>query len=214
MGVGAGLVPAPMAFGGQMNTPFVIHSVVRKVHHRTFRAQAPAAIHRKQYIGGEQARLVPGAKMHVSEEWVQRNLPELQQKHADRIIEVRTADGRLVDLTTMTAAPADPVPPMPHPLPDSVARDVPTGQYIPPYVGDDNAMPQVLQPGQKPDLLTQQRVDSPVVAEPPTAPPPADDELEAALAAAQEATGEEVPTPAAPAEAEHVSSGKGRRSRR
>ena len=198
-----------------METPYVVHSVVRKVRHRTFRAQAPAAIRRKQYIGDTQARLVPGAKMYVSEEWLKRNLLELQQKHDDRIIEVRTPDGRLVDLHTLEPAAPAPVPPKPNFLPDSVARDRKIGQYIPPYVGDDTAMPQVLPAGQKPDLLTQMRDDAPK-AEPVAPPAPASDDpdLETAVSAAQEAMGEDAPPPAPP-EAEQVSSGKGsRRSRR
>lgn len=198
-------------------TQYVIHSVVRSVHHRTHRAKLPAAVHRKQYVGDVQARLVPGARLMVDDVWVKRNLLELRQKHADHILEVRTTDGRVVDLTTLEPGPAAPKTPLVNKRLDSVKYDTPTGQYIPPYVGDDSAMPQVLPPGQKPSLLDERVFDAghAAVTEPapaPNAPAPVD--VDSAVDAAISAAAAE-DEPPAPAASEAVSSGKGsKKSRR
>ena len=194
-------------------TQYVIHSVVRSVHHRTHRAKLPAALKRKQYVGDAQARLVPGERMLVDDVFVKRNLLELRQKHADRVLEVRTTDGRVVDLMTLEPGPAAPKVPLVNKRLDSVAHDKPTGQYIPPYVGDDSAMPQVLPPGQKPALLDERVFDAghavAAVAAEPQPPVDVDAAVDAALASATDDGG------SAPAASEAVSSGKGsKKSRR
>ena len=196
-------------------TQYVIHSVVRKVDYRTFRAKAPAALRRKQYVGDTQARLVPGTRMLISEETLQRNLLEFRQKTKERIIEVRTTDGRLVDLSTMQPAPAAPVPVLPHPRLDSVKYDRPTGQYIPPYVGDDTSMPQVLPHGEKPELLKQAEnaevLDAAAAVE-VQAQDDSEEALEAAIAAAQESTVED--TTPAPSQQKPVSYPSSKKNRR
>lgn len=205
-------------------TQYAVHSVVRKVAHRTHRAQLPAHLRKKHYIGAEQQRLVPGRPLVIDEAALQRNLAELQEKAALHILEVRTMDGRVVDLATMQPAAPAPTPLLPHPKLDSVADDKQVGQYIPPYVGDDTAMPQVMPPGQKPSLLTdaaEQKAidDTPDVPVPPSQAVDTDAELEEALAAAQ-ADGEEggEVEGSAPSAQEQVSSEgqprKGRRNRR
>jgi hypothetical protein len=210
---------------------YVIHNVSRGRHNRRQRAALPANPRMKQYVGAQQQRLVRGQPLIVSEEMVKRNLEELRAKHAAHMIELRTRDGRLVDLTTLEAAPAAPVEPKPHPQLDSVANDknfaMPPGfKFVPPYVGDDATMPTIVPEGEKPALLQQSVEETPPPAPAEAAPPapPAEEpaivgtdaELEAKLAEAQAEAAEE-PEAATP-EGEGVSSGetqkKGRRSRR
>ncbi|MHB8815795.1 MAG: hypothetical protein ACYDAE_21390, partial [Steroidobacteraceae bacterium] len=141
----------------------------------------------------------------------------LRQKCADHVLEVRTPDGRVVDLTTMEPGTAAPKVPLPNKLLDSVARDKPTGQYIPPYVGDDTSMPQVLPPGQKPALLDERAYDAGHAAAAEaaaSAEPPPPVEIDAAVDAAQADAAADAET-SAPAAPEAVSSGKGsKKSRR
>jgi hypothetical protein len=199
-------------------TQYVIHSVVRSVHHRTHRATLPAALKRKQYVGNAQARLVPGARLLVDETFVTRNLLELRQKSADKVLEVRTPDGRVVDLMTMEPGPMAPKVPLINKRLDSVKYDTPTGQYIPPYVGDDEAMPQVLPPGQKPALLNERAYDAGHAAAAAAAEavvdaaPVVDVDAAVDAAMADAAADDEPPAPVAP---EAASSGKGsKKSRR
>ncbi len=198
-------------------TQYAVHSVVRAAAHRTHRAQLPAALRKKHYIGTTQVRLVPGRPLIIDEAMLQRNLADLRAKAALHVLEVRTMDGRVLDLSTLEPGPAAPAPVLPHPKLDSAADDKPAGQYIPPYVGDDSAMPQVMPPGQKPSLLTEaasQKAidDAPQAPVPPSQMVDTDAELDEALAAAQADAEEEAPAPSAP---EQVSSeGQSRRTRR
>src|SRR5271156_5153081 len=174
---------------------YVIHNVSRGRHNRRERAALPANPRMKQYVGHQQQRLVRGQPLIVSEEMVKKNLEEIRAKHVAHILELRTRDGRLVDLNTLEAAPRTPAEPKPHPLLDSVANDknfkMPEGfKFVPPYVGDDATMPALVPEGEKPTLLQQSVEDAPdpAVAAPevvaaPEEPAPAvvgtDAELEA-----------------------------------
>lgn len=64
-----------------------------------------------------------------------RDLEDLKKKAKMGVLEVRTSDGRLVDLSTMTAAPAPAVAPLPNPPLDSAANDIPAGQATPQFPG-------------------------------------------------------------------------------
>lgn len=178
-------------------TQYALHSVVRKSAFRSFRAQLPAHMRKNHRVCDQTLRLVPERRLLITETVLRKHLEELRQKCAMHILEVRTMDGRLVDLKTLTPGPAAPAVVQPHPRLDSVAYDTPTGQYIPPYVGDDMSMPSVLPPGQKPSLLTQEEatrrldeeakkaaVEAAPVQDAPTVPD-VDAELEAAIAEAQ-----------------------------
>ena len=191
---------------------YAIHSVVRSVKFRMHRAQLPAHLRKKHYIGTEQARLLPGRTLVVTEELLLKNLAELREKAAHHILEVRTMDGRVIDLETLVVGPAAPAVVQPHPRLDSVAYDKQVGMYIPPYVGDDTAMPQILAPGEKPALFKDAATDFTAPSSEPTTAPVAtsEEELEAAVAAAQaeaeEAQTEEEEAPSAPTGKEQVSS--------
>ena len=209
-----------------METQYAVHSTVRKAAFRSFRAQLPAHLRKNHRICDQSMRLVPDRRLVITDKVLLKHLPELREKEAQHILEVRTVDGRLVDLATMEPGLPAPAVIPPHPRLDSVAYDTPTGQYIPPYVGDDGAMPNVLPPGEKPQLLTQDErervLDDAAAAEKLAAEAAAteattDAELEAAIEAAQAEASEE----AAPSTQEEVSSeraapaaGKRKRHRR
>lgn len=220
-----------------MEQQYVIHNVSRARHNRAARAALPQNPRMKQYVGAQQQRVVRGHPIIVSSEMVQKNLEELRAKHAAHIIELRTRDGRLVDLATLEAAPAGPIETKAHPRLDSVANDrnfpVPEGfKFVAARGSDDATMPQLVKDGEKPALLQQAEVvepshgeeGAPVVAaaesvaatEEPAAVVTTDAELDAALEAAQAEASEE--PAAAPPAGEDVSSEettkKGRRNRR
>jgi hypothetical protein len=189
-------------------TDFLIHNIARARHNRAQRSALPQNPRMKQYVGEQQQRVVRGQPILVSKEMVERNLAEIRAKQAAHMIELRTRDGRLVDLATLEPGPFAPQEPKPHPRLDSVANDknfpTPPGwTFVPPYRSDDATMPQVLSPGEKPALL-QDMVVEPASADPATEAPattepavePAadvvshdaaaeDQDLEAALMAAQ-----------------------------
>lgn len=204
---------------------YLIHSVARGRGNRTARAGLPQNPRMKQYIGASQSRLVRARPLVVSEKMVMDNITELRTKAAAHVLELRTRDGRLVDLETLTPGRAPPSPPLPHPLLDSVANDknfkMPPGfKFIPPYMSDETSMTQVLPDGEKPALLKEAELPepiAPVVAAPISVaatelavPVGEDADLDAALAAAQ--------AEAAPTEADELSSEedskKGKRNRR
>jgi hypothetical protein len=151
----------------------------------------------KQYVGDLQHRLIAGRPVLVSEEMVRRNLTELKFKAAAHMIELRTRDGRLVDLNTMEAAPPAPPTILPHPVLDSVANDKtwkypPGWKFVPPNANADGTMPQILKDGEKPALFSDTSMDETIAAATEPTPAPEDTpvvstdaELEAALAAAQ-----------------------------
>jgi hypothetical protein len=195
-----------------MTVHYALHSVVRKKDFRFHRAGLPEHMARKHYLVNGTLRLVPERRLLISEDMLKQNLEEIRQKAAQHILEVRTVDGRLVNLDTFEALPGAPIPPLPRPRLDSVADDVQVGQYIPPYAGDDGVMPQTMAPGQRPALLAQAALEyGEEVAT--SAAPDADAELDAALEAAQNSA-----DPSAPMTSDAVSSGKdfrsGRRNRR
>jgi hypothetical protein len=213
---------------------YMIHSTARSRHTRAQRAALPQNPRMKQYVGHEQRRLIRGQPILVTEEVLKKNLGELRTKQANHMIEVRTRDGRLVDLETLAPGAAIALPPQARQPLDSLANDrnfkQPEGyKFVPPRGGDDATMPQLVADGEKPALLKQAELAEPlpvegapavaateVVAAPEAAPVVAstDAELEAALAAAQSDAADDP----APPEVEDVSSGeapkKGKRSRR
>lgn len=217
---------------------YMIHSTARSRHTRAARASLPQNPRMKQYVGTDQRRLIRGQPILVTEEVLQKNLEELRAKQANHMLEVRTRDGRLVDLETLTPAPAMALEPKPKPRLDSVANDrnfkQPEGyKFVAPRGGDDANMPQLVQDGDKPALLKEAELMEPtpgedsapvdaateVVAAPEEhAPVTTDAELDAALEAAQAEATDEPETPAADTETEDVSSEeapkRGRRSGR
>lgn len=118
-----------------MGTMYAIHNTVRGRHNRTQRAAAPAHFRFQQRVGAAQTRLVRGRLLMVTEEALLRDLEELKKKQKAGILEVRTLDGRVLDLETMQPAPLPATTPLPNPPLDSAANDKPAGQPMPQFPG-------------------------------------------------------------------------------
>ena len=115
---------------------YAIHSTVRSRHNRVQRAQAAQHTRLKQYILPEQYRLVRGRPIPITEQELLKNREVLLGQQRDGVLEVRTIDGRLVDLETFKTLPAAPVQnTRPNPVLDSVANDIPTGIQFPKMPG-------------------------------------------------------------------------------
>lgn len=111
---------------------YYVHSGVRKRHTRLKRMQAaqhPALV---QHIGGLIVRR--SRPVRISETKLAEILPQLHAAHADGRLELRTADGRLVDLKTLAPlSPPETSKPLPNPPLDSAANDKPAGAPMPAY---------------------------------------------------------------------------------
>lgn len=177
-----------------MTIMYKVHNVAHGRHNRSQRAALPANPRMKQFIGNTQMRVLPGRPVHLSQEQFEACLPELRDKVAACILEVRTLDGRVVNLDTLTAEAARVSPPLAKKRLDSVEYDKPAGVYIPPHLGDDGALPMVMPKGAKPSLLQEEAPPPPPEA-PPIIPAPAGHVVdEAAIAAATGETSSEEPS--------------------
>ena len=183
-------------------TSYVVHVVSHSKHNRTERANLPKNPRKRQYVGDAQMRVVRGRPIVVSEEYLQKNLESLRKQAAAHCIEVRTPDGRRVDLATMQIEAAPPVQPLPNMPLDSLANDKnpvypPGWVFVPPYVSDDQTVPQLVGEGQQPALMKEALEDAngrptspgPLEIEEPAAgesePLPVDDDLDKVIAQAQ-----------------------------
>lgn len=195
---------------------YAVHSVVRGRHNRTARAALPQKPRRKQYVGAEQLRLAHGRPLIITEEQLRKNLADFKTKQAAHILEVRTLDGRVVDLETLqpmtaaeTAARTSPAFPL-----DSVNNDknFPGIPMQTQYVADDLTVPQVLKDGEKPALFDSAKEAAEAAEEKSTTAPvqttTTSADIDAAVDAAQAAASEEEQGEAAPAAKEEVSSPK------
>jgi hypothetical protein len=127
---------------------YYIHSTVRARHTRLARMRAPKHHDLLQHIGGLRVRRT--RPVHVPKEKLMEILPQLQKAHAEGRLELRTEDGRLVDVHTGQILGKHPMPGVqPHPLLDSAARDKPTGHKTPLYYGGDPLM----DPSKRPSIL-------------------------------------------------------------
>ena len=178
----------------------VLFGAMRKVDYRTHRALKPKHTGRKAFIGKQQLRILPGQKLNITKATFLDDFEEIKEWVADHVLEVHTVDGRIFDLGTLKPqAAAPPAEVRPNIRPDSVKYDRPTGMYIPPYVGDDGAMPQVLPTGEKPELLKNaEDTTSPIPVAEPVKPPV--DELDAQIEAAKKATQEPVQKTTSPSD--------------
>jgi len=105
-------------------------STSRHVKTRTVRAQNATHSGLKQFIGGTY-RLIRNRPLVLPEAEVQKYIEELRSKQALGMLEVRTPDGRLVNLDTLKVVGKIPVtPPKPHPPQDSIANDDTWGEQV------------------------------------------------------------------------------------
>lgn len=164
---------------------YYVHNVTRGRHNRTLRAGAPKHHGLKQYLGGGTYRSTRGRPIVLTREGVGRHIEELRQKIDAGIFELRTGDGRIVDIRTGNVAPRGASPALPRPVLDSIANDKQNvGQQMPQYVGGDVEGT----PGEEPTLLKDAEDSEPTSPPPPEpvtevspeiappAPPPTDPE--------------------------------------
>lgn len=133
-----------------MPAMFAIHSTVRARSTRIVRAQSPTHKGLIQFLGGGVLRLVRGRPLLVTETLLRDHFDEIRAKAAQGLIEVRTPDGRCVDVVTLQPKTASVVPPQPRQPLDSAANDTPWGQRIDPMPGDMAILPD---PDKVPTLL-------------------------------------------------------------
>lgn len=125
-------------------THFAVHSMVRSRFNRTQRATAPQHARFKQHVGSDQRRLLRNRPLLITEDALKRDAAELLELQKTGLLEVRTLDGRPLDLETFQIGMAVPAEnPRPSPILDSVANDIPTGIPFPKLPGGA-----ILSPGQ------------------------------------------------------------------
>jgi hypothetical protein len=144
---------------------YFIHSAVRKRHTRLARMKSPKHHDLVQRIGGLVIRR--SRPIHVPVDKLEQILPELRQAHAEGRLELRTADGRLVNLHTGEIGLNHPVPPLPNPLPDSAARDKPAGIPVAPYLEGTPMMQTPKRPSVLPAENEEDEDDEPTQSIPP-----------------------------------------------
>lgn len=115
---------------------YAIHSMARGRANRTARAAAPTHRGMVLWVGKQQSRIVRGRPLLWTKDQVLLNLDELKKLVSESKIEVKTTDGRRVDLNTLESSPTLPSAPLPHPPLDSAANDSPhVGEHMPQMKG-------------------------------------------------------------------------------
>jgi hypothetical protein len=158
---------------------FQVLNTSRSRFNRLQRFQAPKHGGLKQFIGGGEHRIIRGSPLVISETTLMKHLVELRDKAEQGLLEVRTVDGRLVDLESFTAQPPlAPVPVPNRPL-DSAARDKNqgVGEFVPQFPGGVpiGAVPGGDAPGGIPGPMEQDQAPAP--SAPPSPAALADDDL-------------------------------------
>jgi len=110
---------------------FYIHNTSRDISKRLQRALAPERAGLLQFLGSQ--RIVRGRPLIINEEALAKYLPELKAAVKSGRLEVKTPDGRKVDLDSLKPAAIAPPPPLPVIVPDSVVNDKPSGIPMPIY---------------------------------------------------------------------------------
>jgi len=98
---------------------------------RALRAAAP--VHRGMVQFLLNKRIVRGRATVFTKDELESVLDKVTTMKACGLVDVVTPDGRKVDLTTFEAAPPPKAPPLPHPPPDDVRNDKPSGGPMPIY---------------------------------------------------------------------------------
>jgi hypothetical protein len=109
-------------------TVYRVHSLVRSIRNRRQRTVNPGKLRFKQYVMNNSARLVRKRPLTITSRQLEKHLEEFQKKAAAGALEVRSIDGRVLDLSTMKLAAPAPAVVQPHPRPDSVEHDKPAGR--------------------------------------------------------------------------------------
>lgn len=159
---------------------YKIHNGARDVTTRATRASN--ATHRglKQYIPIGQQRLLRGRPIVVTEEQLNEKLLELRGLEAAGLIYVTTLDERVVDLSTLTAAPSV-IPPRPNFPLDSAANDKRGGNERMDMYNDPPPVSTFEMPVAPPQAAVADPVEVPPVLAPEIPPPPPETTLEQSL---------------------------------
>jgi hypothetical protein len=117
---------------------------------RTARAMSSTRSRSSQFVGGDQIRVVRSRPREVTKSWLMANIDEVRQKVQQGILDVKSLDGRSVNLDTFEIAPPIIViPPTPQPREDTVANDTPSlGGAVPQYP-DGTSLVDVLRKAQQ-----------------------------------------------------------------
>lgn len=111
---------------------YYLHNTSRSVHTRAQRYSAPQHGGAKQFF--KESRVLRGRPVLITDAEILAHLNELKDKAAVGLIEVRSADGRKLDLSTLQLeGKVTPSPLLPHPVLDSVKNDKPSGVPMPIY---------------------------------------------------------------------------------
>lgn len=125
---------------------FLIHNGSRARHNRNLRAQMAEHGGHKQYVLGNEFRLLRGRPVPVSEDKIKAHMTELLEKEARGLIYVTDLQMNMVDIRTLkVVAEVAPASPAPKPPLDSAANDaasgVPMGQFNEPPPPKEFTMP-------------------------------------------------------------------------
>lgn len=147
---------------------YLVHNGSRSTATRMVRASQPRHGGHKQFVCGNDHRLVRGRPVALTEEKLQEHLEELRTKASKGLIYVTTRDGRPFDLADLKPLEARRESPLPNPPLDSAARDINRGSDMTTRPGEP-AIPKVfVMPVEPPAAAVD---NNPVVATTIPAPP-------------------------------------------
>lgn len=109
---------------------YKVVSVVRHHTTRTLRAAAAEHFRRTQFVFKTQRRLIPARPITITGKELWENLEEAIKKEAQGILQIRTTDGRLVNLKTLVPGSAVPAPPARTPLNNLASADREPGEVF------------------------------------------------------------------------------------
>jgi len=114
--------------------------------------------------------LIRNRPLTISEEELNANIEHLRERHAQGMIEVRTPDGRIIDLHSMEAGPGRVQSPDPNFPLDSVENDTNRGIDYPQFLGGaGHRDPAADRAAER--IAEAKRVEEPAPADPAALPP-------------------------------------------
>lgn len=112
---------------------YYVHNTSRSITNRVKRYEAASHRGLVQFLDGQ--RVIRGRPLALSEPSFIKNIDALKLAVAAGYLEVRTADGRVINLDTGEPGAAAASPPLPITVLDSVKNDPPSGAPMPIYPG-------------------------------------------------------------------------------
>ncbi len=137
---------------------YFLHSTSRGRNNRTLRVQQGTPGRTQQFIGGGLFRIVRGRPAILSARQIGQHFKEIVEKCRIGAIEIRLADGRVVDpMTGEPVVPGKPMAPLPNFPLDSIRNDQQNvGERMPLYPGgalegEDSDVPELVSKANRPD---------------------------------------------------------------